>query len=135
MRMISDERCGIIIPFSLRWMPHYFSWLGNFEFATVVFPKISRHSAPTAKLFYPIGGMFMARVDAIRPILDSPLLKKSFVPEELNEVGIREGITPEHMVERALGIIPTLLDFHALVLLVEKENFYDSGYLLNVLVK
>lgn len=135
MAIMADEKCGIIMPFSLRWMPHYFSWLGNFEFARVLFPKILNYSSPRAQFLYPIGGMFMSRVDAISPMLKSEVLKKSFIPEELNQVGIQVGITPEHMVERALGVIPLTQGFAAYTLLTENRNFYNSEQLLQAILK
>jgi lipopolysaccharide biosynthesis protein len=135
MAVMLGSECGIIMPFSLRWMPNYFSWLGNFEFASVLFPEISECSSPGAEFFYPIGGMFMSRVEAISPILHSEVLKKSFIPEELNQVGIREGITPEHMVERALGLIPITLGFAPYTLLTENKQFYNSANQLKAISK
>jgi lipopolysaccharide biosynthesis protein len=131
---ILETNNGILIPFSLRWMPSkHFSWLGNYELAEKVFPKILSNSSCNAQFFYPIGGMFMSKVEAIRPILDSDLLKESFVPEKENKNAYLNGITAEHMVERALGVIPILLGFNSIIYFVEDKNYYKSQDLMHMI--
>jgi hypothetical protein len=135
IELFSRKESGILFPFSVRWMPHYFSWYGNYELAEKYFPEIAETYSPTTQFLYPIGGMFMARVASIRPLLLSDDLKSAFIPESQNKLGMKNGITAEHMVERALGLIPVVRGTESVVVLAETDTSFNSAELLERLAK
>jgi FMN phosphatase YigB (HAD superfamily) len=88
---------GLVFPTTAATMPHWaHHWLSNAAAAPGLFARLGVGRFPTAGYFeYPVGGMFWARVDAIRPLLDAGLTFDDFPVES----GQTDG-TLAHVIER-----------------------------------
>jgi FMN phosphatase YigB (HAD superfamily) len=76
------------------WAHH---WLGNAGHAAGLFSRLGVDTYPTHGYFpYPVGGMFWARVDAVRPLLEAGLTFDDFPAE----AGQNDG-TLAHAIERS----------------------------------
>ena len=88
---------GLVFPTTATTMPHWaHHWLSNAAAAPGLFARLSVGRFPTGGYFeYPVGGMFWARVDAIRPLLDAGLTFDDFPVESRQTDG-----TLAHVIER-----------------------------------
>ncbi len=88
---------GLVFPTTAATMPHWaHHWLSNAAAAPGLFGRLGVDRFPTGGYFeYPVGGMFWARVDAIRPLLDAGLTFEDFPAES----GQTDG-TLAHVIER-----------------------------------
>lgn len=84
---------GVTVPW---WA---WTWLKNRNIAFSFLEKFNI-SAPDGYFDFPAGGMFWARTQALKPLLDYPWSEKDF-PEE---AGQTDG-TPAHAIERCVGVI------------------------------
>ncbi len=89
---------GIIYPSTTRslsyWAHH---WLSNAHSAPELFSRLGVRDFPTSGYFpYPVGGMFWARVDAIRPLFEAGLTLDDFPVEAEQTDG-----TLAHTIERS----------------------------------
>ncbi|HEY1733164.1 MAG TPA: rhamnan synthesis F family protein, partial [Acidimicrobiales bacterium] len=74
---------GLVFPTTAATMPYWaHHWLSNAAAAPGLFARLGVGRFPTGGYFeYPVGGMFWARVDAIRPLLDAGLTFDDFPVE------------------------------------------------------
>jgi GT2 family glycosyltransferase/FMN phosphatase YigB (HAD superfamily)/glycosyltransferase involved in cell wall biosynthesis len=97
-----DPQLGLIYPTTYECLPYWaHHWLSNVQPARDLF---SRMGSPEPNhwgyIDYPVGGMFWARVEAIRPLLELKLQYDDF-PEE---AGQTDG-TLAHALERMIGVV------------------------------
>jgi lipopolysaccharide biosynthesis protein len=129
-----DERVGVLSSFSLAWSPPVFSWGGSFEKADSIFPSVTKKYAASSIFLYPVGGMFWARVEALRPIIEN-LGGYDFFPEEIsNLIAIRAGGTTEHVIERLVGLVPESLGFYQIVRVHERRKTVLSQEFLSKMI-
>src|SRR6185437_11329395 len=88
---------GLFMPTTAATMPYWaHHWLSNAAQAPGLFGRLGVTRYPTGGYFdYPVGGMFWARVDAIRPLLDAGFSFDDFPVE----AGQTDG-TLAHAIER-----------------------------------
>jgi len=129
----SDTNVGVLSTVSLAWTPPVFSWGGSFDKAQTLFPEITNLYTDSSEFLYPIGGMFWARVEAIRPILENLHGYGIFPKESENIVAIRNGKTSEHAIERFIGLVPEFLGFRQIVRIHERRITVTSEQLIKSL--
>ena len=90
---------GIVFPQTIPTLSYWaHHWLGNAHHVTALFARLGVEEYPREGYFpYPVGGMFWARVDAIRPLLDAQFTFDDFPAED----GQTDG-TLAHAIERCL---------------------------------
>jgi FMN phosphatase YigB (HAD superfamily) len=89
--MVYPETFGAI-----PWWAH--TWLSNLEVAHELGRRLGLQVDPLAYIDYPLGSMFWARTEALRPLFDLNLTRDDFPPEQ----GQSDGTT-QHAMERLLG--------------------------------
>jgi lipopolysaccharide biosynthesis protein len=127
----TDSQVGVLSSFSLAWSPPVFSWAGSFEKANSIFPSVTKKYATSSVFLYPIGGMFWARVEAIRPILENLNGYDLFPEESTNLTAIRTGSTTEHVIERLIGIVPESMGFEQIVRVHERRQIVGAQQFLS----
>jgi FMN phosphatase YigB (HAD superfamily) len=104
LRLIKDdERVGVVGPINYADAVPYWCqyWLANTGLALEWLPKFGvRHFPKVSLLDFPVGGMFWARIEAIKGILDFPWRYEDFAAEPIPADG-----TVAHMLERAFGVV------------------------------
>ncbi|HEY0334260.1 MAG TPA: rhamnan synthesis F family protein [Stenotrophomonas sp.] len=91
---------GIVYPESFTGMPLWgHTWLSNAEAGEQLGQRMGVSIERAAYLDFPMGSMFWARVDALRPLLDLELRLEEFPPEQ----GQTDG-TLHHAIERMLVV-------------------------------
>ncbi|MGN6237771.1 rhamnan synthesis F family protein [Dyella sp.] len=78
------------------WWAH--TWLSNLDSARELGGRLGLYIDPLAYIDYPVGSMFWARTDALRPLFDLGLSRNDFPPE----LGQTDG-TLQHAIERLFG--------------------------------
>lgn len=126
----SCAEIGVLSSYSLAWTPPVFSWGGSFEKARSIYPEITRLYDYSSDFLYPIGGMFWARVEAIRPILEKLYGYDLFPEEQDNLVAINTGKTSEHAIERFIGLLPEILGYEQIVRVHEQRKTVNSEELI-----
>lgn len=126
----SNAEIGVLSSYSLAWTPPVFSWGGSFEKAKSLYPEITQLYDYNSNFLYPIGGMFWARVESIRPILERLQGYLIFPVESENTPAIRSGQTSEHAIERFVGLIPENLGFTQIVRINERRKTLTSAEFL-----
>lgn len=117
-----DPKLGLFYPEMAKHLPYWaHHWLSNAQAGAALLGKIGITDYPKHGYFdYPVGGMFWARVDAIRPLLEAGLTYADF-PEE---AGQTDG-TLAHALERAIGLVPKALGYGFV------EYAHETGVLRN----
>lgn len=118
----TDPKVGVLSTFSLAWTPPVFGWGGSFRKAEILVPGVTSRFKEGSIFLYPIGGMFWARVSAIRPIFEEINSYDKFPEEHLNMREIRSGQTTEHVLERLIGIVPETLGFSQIIRVHERRR-------------
>ncbi len=126
----NDPKLGMVSPFSVRWMPKDFTWYGNLNQARRFFPNLSESYAENKSIYFPVGGMFMVRIDAIRSILQNESLATSLLSENHDQISFAAGKAPEHMLERLIGLVMFETHQEHLVYLCDTKNFMRSDKFL-----
>jgi lipopolysaccharide biosynthesis protein len=129
----SDNKIGVLSTISLAWTPLVFSWGGSFDKAKTLFPEVASRYNDTSSFLYPIGGMFWARVEALRPIFENLQSYDIFPDESENVVAIRNGKTSEHAIERFIGLIPEDSGYTQIVRIHERRVTLTSGEFISKL--
>jgi FMN phosphatase YigB (HAD superfamily) len=98
----TNRSVGILYPTAFSGMPYWgYHWLSNGGVGRYLLDRLGfPHAKTSGYLDYPIGGMFWARVDAIRPLFEANITYDDFPPEE----GQIDG-TIAHAIERAVSVI------------------------------
>ena len=97
--------------------PINFSMLSNSKFADEILAKIAM-TFEGDRFAYPAGGMFLARTEALRPLLELKWTSEDFPPEQ----GQMDG-TMQHAIERLSGLVPTLRGFGHLIYASHENSF------------
>lgn len=97
--LADDPTVGVVQAPTWEGVPHYGNyWLGNSPKGTELYARIGVDDRRAhGYLSYPVGGMFWARVDALRPLLDLGLTVGDFD----RELGQTDG-TLAHAIERTI---------------------------------
>ncbi len=77
-----ENNTGLIYPNTFEKMPYWVhNWLSNVGYANHLKERLKLESLPKSYFCYPIGNMFWARRNAIKPIFDLQLLDSDYPPE------------------------------------------------------
>lgn len=97
-----NPELGLVYPRAHKHLPYWaYHWLQNSWQGRRLLDRLGvRNASTSGYLDYPVGGMFWARVDALRPLFDARLAYSDF-PEE---AGQTDG-TLAHAIERAVGVL------------------------------
>jgi hypothetical protein len=110
-KMDADPSIGIIYPDD----PGCFGWEGNYSYGKALIERMGyKAPLPDASINFPVGTMFWARSEALKPLLDLNLQWEDY-PEEPIPV---DGSTL-HAMERFFGIVPRLTGYRTVVTRVE----------------
>lgn len=95
----ADPRLGLVFPETFPAIPHWaHGWLQNAAQGAELARRMGFAIDPDATFDYPVGSMFWARVDALRPLLELGLSTRDFQPE----AGQTDGTLP-HALERLVA--------------------------------
>lgn len=110
----SNKKIGIAYPVDLSITPRSsFDWGHNFRWAAALGLEVKLPPKRSSFMF-PAGGMFVARPDAIAPILKRRFAYADF-PQELGQL---DGTT-QHAIERLMGIVPQVEGYEQMFFQVE----------------
>ena len=114
-----DPKIGLIYPTIFSGMPYWaHHWLSNSDTGAALLHSLGIKAMPSGYFDFPVGGMFWARVEALRPLFAARLTYLDFEPES----GQTDG-TKAHAIERAIGVISASRGYD----FVEIE--YESGFI------
>lgn len=103
LKNLQMGRYGIIYPQCFHNLPYVANtWLANGGLAKRWAPRFGVDKIPDGYFDFPVGSMFWARTDAIRPLLEAGIAWSDFPPEKKQTDG-----TLAHCIERMLGVVPT----------------------------
>lgn len=103
LKTLQTARYGMIYPQCFYNLPYIANtWLANGGIAREWAPRFGLDKIPDGYFDFPVGSMFWARTDAIRPLLEAGIRWNDFPPEQ----GQTDG-TLAHCIERMLGVVPT----------------------------
>jgi 2-polyprenyl-3-methyl-5-hydroxy-6-metoxy-1,4-benzoquinol methylase/FMN phosphatase YigB (HAD superfamily) len=90
---------GVIYPRTVPFLSYWgHTWLSNEPYGASLFARLGIKEYPTEGLFdFPVGGMWWAKVDALRPLFEAGFTYEDFPPEE----GQLDG-TLQHAIERCI---------------------------------
>jgi lipopolysaccharide biosynthesis protein/predicted HAD superfamily hydrolase len=96
-----DPHLGLFYPVATN-MPYWaYHWLSNVPLGSQMLKRLKiEHYEDYGYVDYPVGGMFWARTDALRPLLQAGLTYKDFPIES----GQTDGEL-QHAIERLIGIV------------------------------
>lgn len=95
----ADPRLGLVFPETFAALPYWaHGWLQNAGQGAELARRMGFGIDPDASFDYPVGSMFWARVDALRPLLALGLSTRDFPPES----GQTDG-TLQHALERLVA--------------------------------
>lgn len=98
---LSSPESGIVYPQTYRDIPCYaHTLLSNKAWCTSILDRLSL-PYPENYFSYPVGSMFWARTDALKPLFDLKLEQNDFEIENKQNDG-----TLAHALERLLGLVP-----------------------------
>lgn len=102
LRLLDGQKYGMVYPQCFSNLPYMANtWLSNIDLARTWAPRFGLDELPDGYFDYPVGSMFWANSDAIRPFLEAGLDWNDFPPER----GQTDS-TLAHCVERMLGAVP-----------------------------
>jgi lipopolysaccharide biosynthesis protein len=106
-KMASDPSIGIIYPDD----PGCFGWEGNYSYGKALIEKMGyRAPLPGASMNFPVGTMFWAKSEALKPLLDLNLQWEDYSEEPIPVDG-----STLHALERLFGIVPRLTGYRTVV--------------------
>lgn len=95
-RMGADPTIGLVFPDD----PHVVGWGANRPYAQALATRFGLPESQPEDLAFPVGSMFWARVDALRPLFDLGLSWSDYPPEPLPYDG-----SMLHAIERLLSLV------------------------------
>jgi HAD superfamily hydrolase (TIGR01549 family) len=99
--MLSDRNLGLVYPKTFDALPHWaHTWLSDREIGKQLFSRLGVKLPATDYFDYPVGSMFWARVDALKPLFDLKLTLTDF-PQETGQI---DG-TLAHAIERSIALV------------------------------
>ena len=100
--LFENPEIGLFYPEISPRMPYWaHHWLSSASEGRALMHRLGIEDCPRHGYFdFPVGGMFWARVDAIRPLLETGLAYDDFQPEAAQTDG-----TLAHAIERAVGLV------------------------------
>lgn len=102
LRLLDEQKYGLVYPQCFSNLPYMANtWLSNIDLARIWAPRFGLDELPDGYFDFPVGSMFWASSDAIRPFLESGLDWSDFPPEK----GQTDS-TLAHCIERMLGAVP-----------------------------
>ena len=109
---------GLFYPAPFNKLPYWSChWLSNKDMGLKLLDRLGiKYINNINYINYPVGGMFWARVDAIRPLLTAKLTYDDFA----DELGQTDG-TLAHAIERDIGLISASQGYKFI------ESNYDAG--------
>ena len=119
---LGNKKIGIIYPQMYHRLPYFAcTWLAN---RTQGHQILNRLKLPMVEGYFnfPVGSMFWARTDALKPLFNLNFKWEDF-PEERGQT---DG-TLAHVLERLLGVVPAQTGYNSIVL-KERENPSWSTY-------
>jgi GT2 family glycosyltransferase/SAM-dependent methyltransferase len=118
----SDPSVGVIYPETFDGAPYWaHTWLSNKGLSSQLMGKLGIRFNPDEYIDYPVGSMFWARREALKPLLDLKLSREDF-PEEHGQT---DG-TLQHTIERSIAIVGQKTGFKSLVILDRKLNIFSN---------
>jgi len=120
LQLISQKKeVGLIYSSTRHLMPpNSFDWANCSQNADKWFRSNPNIKKPVGRFPFPAGGMFLARVESLRPLLETSFSFRDFPPEK----GQLDG-TLQHALERLVGIVPASLGFSHVVYVGEIDAF------------
>lgn len=104
--LAGGDRVGMVYPQTYSDAPYFaHTWLANRNEGLTWCHRLGLR-APQGYFDFPVGSMFWARGDVLRPLFDAGLKLEDFPPEQ----GQTDG-TLAHVVERLLGLLPSRQGF------------------------
>ncbi|MBI1495074.1 rhamnan synthesis F family protein [Halocynthiibacter styelae] len=113
----SIPELGIIAPRPPSHLTGGYRWTVNKHIASAIFPDLDLPD--DGEFVFPMGSMFWARTDALRPILDRQLTAEDF-PKEAGQL---DGTTA-HALERLIGVCASDAGYHVIKYTATHDNKY-----------
>jgi len=106
-KMASDPSIGIVYPDD----PGCFGWEGNYSYGKALIERMGyKAPLPDASINFPVGTMFWARSEALKPLLNLNLQWEDYPEEPLPIDG-----SMLHAIERLFGIIPEQIGYRTML--------------------
>lgn len=112
-RMGADPTIGLVFPDD----PHVVGWGANRPYAEALAARLGLPQSQPEELAFPVGSMFWARVDALRPLFDLGLSWSDYPPEPLPYDG-----SILHAIERLLSLVAAQQSTRVVLTHVEGET-------------
>ena len=101
LEKLHDMRTGLIYPPTFPGLPYWaHNWLSNTGHALRLQSRLGIRQLPRNYFSYPIGNMFWAKVEAIKPLLDLKISPQEYPPENKQTDG-----EIMHALERMISIV------------------------------
>jgi FMN phosphatase YigB (HAD superfamily) len=105
----SDPKVGVVHPSPFWQLPYWVChWLGNGRLGAPLLARLGIDAPAHGWVDYPVGGMFWARVDALRPLFEAGITADDFEEEPAGTDG-----TLAHAVERVINITARHRGYHS----------------------
>jgi len=114
---LSIPDLGIIAPRPPKHLTGGYRWTVNKHIARAIFPQMKLPE--DGEFVFPMGSMFWARTDALRPLLDAKLTAADFPPEAKQLDG-----TTAHAIERLIGVCAMDAGYHVIKYSGVNDNRY-----------
>lgn len=98
----ANDNTGVLFPATYSWLPYWaHHWLSNSHLIKPFYERLGiPYERPLTYLDYPVGSMFWARPEALKPLLEEKWRYEDFPPEQ----GQNDG-TVAHVIERSIVTI------------------------------
>ena len=122
-RFDADPSLGLFYPEIAKGMPYWaHHWLSNEGVGRYLLKRLGLEDCFSRRyLDYPVGGMFWARVDAIRPLMEVGLTYDDFPSES----GQTDG-TLAHAIERAIGLVSSARGYRFVTYDADDQLFREN---------
>lgn len=115
LRKLNEAPTGLIYPPTFQGIPYWaHNWLSNLGHALRLQPRLGIKHLPKSYFSYPVGNMFWAKVEAIKPLFDLNLSSDDYPPENKQNDG-----EIMHALERLVSVVATDKGFTNLIVNTE----------------